>query len=72
MPSAEKKQAPVGRDLFDRYSALTTKEYSVITAVPIEEAGHSLTALAQKGAIQKQSVKNGVLWRKTGASLARE
>src|SRR5207249_9179648 len=26
-PSAEKKQAPVGRDLFDRYPTLTTNEY---------------------------------------------
>ena len=65
MPSAEKKQAPAGRDLFDRYATLTTKEYSVITGVPIEEAGHILTALEQKGTIQKQPVKNGVLWKRS-------
>jgi len=62
-PSAEKKQALAGGDLFDRYPTLTTKEYSVITGVSIEEAEHILTALEQKGAIQKQPVKNGVLWR---------
>ena len=61
-PSAEKKQALAGGDLFDRYPTLTTKEYSVITGVSIEEAEHILTALEQKGAIQKQPVKNGVLW----------
>ena len=62
-PSAEKKQALAGGDLLDRYPTLTTKEYSVITGVSIEEAEHILTALEQKGAIQKQPVKNGVLWR---------
>jgi len=63
-PSAEKKQAPAGGDLFDRYPTLTTKEYGVITGVSMQEAEHILTALEQKGAIQKQPVKNGVLWRK--------
>jgi len=62
-PSAEKKQAPAGGDLFDRYPTLTTKEYSVITGVSMQEAEHILTALEQKGAIQKRPVKNGVLWR---------
>jgi len=62
-PSAEKKQALAGEDLFDRYPTLTTKEYSVITGVSMQEAEHILTALEQKGAIQKQPVKNGVLWR---------
>src|SRR5262249_28697466 len=71
-PSAEKKQAPAGGGLFDRYPTLTTKEYSVITGVSIEEAEHILTALEQKGAFQKQPVKNGVLGRRTGASFARE
>ena len=62
-PSAEKRQALAGEDLFDRYPTLTTKEYSVITGVSMQEAEHILTALEQKGAIQKQPVKNGVLWR---------
>jgi len=62
-PSADKKQAPAGGDLFDRYPTLTTKEYSVITGVSMQEAEHILTALEQKGAIQKRPVKNGVLWR---------
>jgi predicted DsbA family dithiol-disulfide isomerase len=66
-PSAEKKQIPPGGDLFDRYPTLTTKEYSVITGVSMQEAEDILTALEQKGAIQKQPVKNGVLWRR-GAS----
>src|SRR5437667_10199286 len=62
-PSAEKKQALAGEDLFDRYATRTTKEYSVITGVSMQEAEHILTALEQKGAIQKRPVKNGVLWR---------
>ena len=63
-PSAEKKQAPAAGDLFDRYPTLTTKEYSVITGVSMQQAEQILTALEQKGAIQKQPVKNGVLWRR--------
>ena len=70
-PSAEKKQALAGEDLFDRYPTLTTKEYSVITGVSIEEAEHILTALEQKGAIQKQPVKNGVLWRNPHPGILR-
>ena len=70
-PSAEKKQALAGGDLFDRYPTLTTKEYSVITGVSMQEAEHILTALEQKGAIQKQPVKNGVLWRNPHPGILR-
>jgi predicted DsbA family dithiol-disulfide isomerase len=63
-PSAEKKRTPAGGDLFDRYPTLTTKEYSVITGVSMQQSEDVLTALEQKGAIQKQPVKNGVLWRR--------
>ena len=62
-PSAEKKEPPSAEQLFDRYSTLTTKEFSMIKGVLMPEADRMLSVLAEKGIVKRQPVKNGVLWK---------
>lgn len=49
--------------LFSKYNSLTAKEYSELSAVPRTQAEQQLNELAAKGSLEKQTIKNGSIWR---------
>jgi putative protein-disulfide isomerase len=63
-PSIPKKPIPASEELFNLYPTLTTKEFAVIKDVSMSQAEQKLSELEAKGAVRKESVKNGVLWKK--------
>ncbi|MCF3108282.1 DsbA family protein [Niabella sp. CC-SYL272] len=49
--------------LFSKYPSLTAKEFSVLSDTPRAESEKILNALSRSGVLEKQTTKNGSIWR---------
>lgn len=63
-PAAEKKEySKDWKTLFTKYNTLTAKEYTELSGTPRKESEALLNELTTKGSLEKQSTKNGYLWK---------
>lgn len=49
--------------LFTQFNSLTTREFAELSGLPTETAVQMLEKATQNGTLQKQSIKNGTIWR---------
>lgn len=54
------------QSLFDVYTSLTAKEYAVLSGTPRNQCEAALDKLVAEGLLQKQTTKNGSIWRWIG------
>jgi putative protein-disulfide isomerase len=63
-PDAVKSEYSKTREtLFAKYPSLTAKEFSTLSGTPRAESEQVLTGLSDKGILEKQTTKNGSIWR---------
>lgn len=49
--------------LFSKYDSLTAKEFSELSGIPRNESEKVLNELSDNGKLEKQTTKNGAIWR---------
>jgi predicted DsbA family dithiol-disulfide isomerase len=70
-PHAKKNSlANLRENIFDHFSNLTTKEYTVLTQQTVREAKHFLNLLHRQGSVKKIDGKKGILWIKNDFALS--
>lgn len=64
LPGAIKQDARYKAETwFLPFPTLTTKEYALLTGLPMQQAGEALKQLQQQGKIQRFDTKNGPIWK---------
>lgn len=63
-PAISKNEYSKNREtLFAKYSSLTAKEFSELSGTPRVESEKLLYELSVKGRLEKQTTKNGAIWK---------